>query len=618
MSRKALLPIPFAAALLVLAACGSSNNNPPAATTPSATVSPQDSVATATPIKHLVVIFGENISFDHYFASYPNAKNFSGDPTFTPLANTQTDINTLASKGILGATNPNALPGSPNLATAAVTINGVQVPALLTGTPAAPLTVADATPFRLDRSQANTKSQNHSYTPEQLGDHNGLMDAFPMFTAASTTMVGSTGAFGSQGQVLGYFDGNTVTAYWNYAQHFAMSDNAWTDTFGPSTPGAIEVVSGQNNGLTLAANLFNPAITTSTNAISDGNGDNSMTGDLDPTTDDCSIQAQVAGGGNTTNPTAMMKGKNIGDLLNTKGLTWGGFMGGFDLTITNPNNTTGCKRSTFSDILNANSSDYVQHHAWFQYYNSTANPHHERPTSTALIGYTDPKDTTGTSPVHHQYDSNDFFTAVSAGNYPSVSFLKAPSVGDGHPGNSDPIDEQGFVTKVVNFLMQQPDWKNTAVIIAYDDSDGWYDHQAPTLTSASNDNSTAISAGGVTFAGADQYDSAGSCGMSVATRPVGLAGAQVNGRCGPGTRTPFIVISPYAKANYVDHTQVTQASVVKFIEDNWLGGTRIGNGSFDKTAGDISGLFDFTKAGSNPTLFLDEAQGTVLSAAPAN
>jgi phospholipase C len=614
MFRKVFLPIPLAV-LLTLSACGSSDNQNPAAAAPTPTV--QDAVATATPIKHLVVIFGENVSFDHYFATYPNAKNFSGDPTFTPLANTPA-VNTLAANGISGATNPNALPGSPNLATAAVTINGVAVPALLTGTPAAPLTVADVTPFRLDRSQANTKSQNHSYTPEQLADHNGAMDAFPMFTAAGSTLAGSTGAFGSQGQVLGYFDGNTVTAYWNYAQHFAMSDNAWTDTFGPSSPGAIEVVSGQNNGLTLSANLFNPAITTSTNAIIDGNGDHTLVGDLDPTTDDCSIAAQVAGGGNTTNPTVMMKGKNIGDLLNAKRLTWGGFMGGFDLTITNPNGTKGCQRSTFSDILNANSADYVQHHAWFQYYATTSNPHHERPTSTALIGYPDPKDTTGTSPVHHQYDSNDFFTAVSANNFPSVSFLKAPAVSDGHPGNSDPIDEQAFVTKVVNFLMQQPDWKNTAVVIAYDDSDGWYDHQKPTLTSASNDNTTVISAGGASFTGADQYDSAGSCGMSVAARPVGVAGTPVNGRCGPGTRTPFIVISPYARANYVDHTPITQASVVKFIEDNWLGGQRIGQGSFDATAGDIRGMFDFTNGGTNPTLFLDQSQGTVLSAAPTN
>ncbi len=61
------------------------------------------------------------------------------------------------------------------------------------------------------------------------------------------------GAFGTKGQVMGYYDGNTVTAMWNYAQHFAMSDNAYTDTYGPSTPGALEVVSGQTNGAQLGS-----------------------------------------------------------------------------------------------------------------------------------------------------------------------------------------------------------------------------------------------------------------------------------------------------------------------------------------------------------------------------
>jgi len=95
-------------------------------------------------------------------------------------------------------------------------------------------------------------------------------------------------------------------------------------------------------------------------------------------------------------------------------------------------------------------------------------------------------------------------------------------------------------------------------------------------------------------------------------------GGAVNGRCGPGTRTPFIVISPWAKANYVDHTQITQASVVKFIEDNWLGSKRLGQGSFDATAGDIRSMLNLTGSGNNPTVFLDPSLGTKLAAAPSS
>jgi phospholipase C len=89
-----------------------------------------------------------------------------------------------------------------------------------------------------------------------------------------------------------------------------------------------------------------------------------------------------------------------------------------------------------------------------------------------------------------------------------------------------------------------------------------------------------------------------------------------NGRCGPGTRTPFILISPWAKTNFVDHTMITQASVVKFIEDNWLGGQRLGGGSFDATAGSITNMLNTT--GNNPTVFLDQTFGTKLAAAPTN
>ncbi|WP_244818411.1 phospholipase C [Caballeronia sp. Lep1P3] len=607
MKYKTILPTAIAVgALLTIAACGSDHDNPTSSSTPS--VSAQDALQTATPIKHLVVIFGENVSFDHYFATYPNAKNVSGEPAFTPASGTQTDIATLAAAGLNGAANPNAQATSPNIVAASVNGQATTPPAL-----GGALTTTTAQPFRLDRSQANTKSQNHSYAPEQLADDNLKMDAFPLFTSASSIVAGSTGQFGSSAQVLGYFDGNTVTAYWNLAQNFSMSDNAWTDTFGPSTPGAIEVISGQNQGVTMTPNPKNAAVTTSSNAIPDGQGGFSMIGDLDPTTDVCTAAAQTA----TSGPTGMMNGKNIGDLLNASNITWGGFMGGFNLQTVNANGTTGCARSTWSDVLGSAPTDYVQHHAWFQYYASTANPTHQRPTSVATIGYTESALDSTATPVHHQYDVDDFFAAVKAGNYPSVSFLKAPAVGDGHPGNSDPLDEQAFVVKVTNFLQQQPDWKNTLVVIAYDDSDGWYDHVAPTIKNSSFDTTLLTKVGNATFTGADQLSGPGQCTASGATQPVGINGGAVNGRCGPGTRTPFIVVSPWAKTNFVDHTQITQASVVKFIEDNWLGGKRLGGGSFDASAGDIRSMLNLAGTGATPTVFLDPNLGTKLAAAPA-
>lgn len=505
--------------------------------------SPQDALPTATPIKHLVVIFDENRSFDHYFGTYPDAANPPGEPAFHAASWTP------AVEGLtldLLTHNPNAQ--NP--------VNGDD----------------GVNPFRLDRTQANTEGQNHSYTPEQLAYDNGMADRFPAYTGNNT--VSSAGAFGTQGLVMGYYDGNTVTALWNYAQHFAMNDNAYTDTYGPSTPGAVEVISGTNNG--------GKVVLGSAATVPDGQGGLTLVGDTDPAYDVCS----------STSSTMLMTSKNIGDLLNARHVTWGGFMGGFDLEAVNPNGTTGCKRSSYSSVLDSSPKDYIPHHNWFQYYASTANPTHARPTSAAWIGYIDPKDRTAT-PVHHEYDLHDFYRTVSEGNFPSVSYIKFPAIGDAHPGNSDPLDEQANIVKLLNFLQQQRDWKNTAVIITYDDSDGWYDHRYASPTTSSFDATTSEKTAQGTVAGADQLNGPGLCTGPDAKPGIGVNGGIVNGRCGPGTRVPFLVISPWARVNYVSDARITQSSVVRFIEDNWLNGQRIGQGSNDATAGSIMDMFDF-------------------------
>ncbi len=98
-----------------------------------------------------------------------------------------------------------------------------------------------------------------------------------------------------------------------------------------------------------------------------------------------------------------MAGKNIGDLLNAGKVTWGGFMGGFNLGVKNANGTTGCKRSTHSTVVGTDVVDYIPHHNWFQYYASTANPTHARPSSPAAIGYTFESDGKTPDPANHEY-----------------------------------------------------------------------------------------------------------------------------------------------------------------------------------------------------------------------
>jgi phospholipase C len=492
----------------------------------------QAASATATPIQHLVVIFQENVSFDHYFGTYPNALNPKGEPKFKAAANTPT---------VNGLTNA-FLNNNPNLNP----VNGAGA----------------SNPFRLDRSQAVTPDQNHDYTAEQQAFDAGLMDLFPAFASSGGN------------EVLGYFDGNTVTGLWNYAQSFAMSDNSYSTTFGPSTPGLINLVSGQTNGVTATLNGTGDEVA--------GGSDGSLTviGDPDPIGDVCS---------NPSRNQVTMGSKNIGDLLSGAGVTWGSFMGGFDLTVVNPNGTTGCSRSTANAVDGVATKDYIPHHSFFNYWSSTSNPSHTRPASIAEIG--------NSGQANHQYDLRDFFTAAAGGNLPAVSFLKAPAFQDGHAGYSDPLDEQTFLVNTINFLETLPTWSSTAVVIMYDDSDGWYDHQIGPIVNTST-------------GPADALTGPNACGTAASALPgVNPANAHALGRCGYGPRQPLLVVSPWARQNFVDHSVTDQTSIIRFVEDNWLSGQRIGQGSFDALANSITQMFNFSKIRHDGTLFLNPDTG---------
>jgi phospholipase C len=558
----------------------------------------------ATPITNVVVLFQENESFDHYFGTYPNATN--GDSTygssigspFTPFPGTPT-VNGLT---------PELLNNNPNLNSA--------------GT-------AHVNPTRLAPANAMTCSNNHNYGPEQEAEDSGFMDKFIAFTSAN-----SQGCMSNGSTVLAYFDGNTVTALWNYAQYYSMNDNSYDSTFGPSTPGALNLVSGQTYG---GITHFGTGSTASypdtvTSPVTD-------IGDFDPYLDDCGSDK----GGTVTSTTTleMSNGtttinKNVGDLLNAANVTWGWFQGGFAPTTPyNPSTGTPavCNAArikhqypsgpsagnfygadaapvvvpnpaapfvTGSDI-HTSGADYVAHHEPFMFYASTRNPHHLPPTSTAAIGYTDQ--------ANHQYDTANFFQALQAGNLPAVSFIKAPYAYNSHPSNSDPLTEQYWITQVVNAVMQSPNWATTLIVIAYDDSDGWYDHQMAPIVSPSN-----VAGAGSLSTVYDNIGGVGVCGTPVAgTNPA---------RCGHGPRLPLMVISPWANTNYVDRTMTDQASVLAFIEQNWNLGYIDGpsapsplvNASFDRYAGTLNNMLNFSaQPNTNPLLLT--CTGQVASSA---
>jgi phospholipase C len=498
-----------------------------------------DGFATKTPIKHVVVIFDENNSFDHYFGTYPNAQpNLDGSNYFgQPKHNTPT-VNGLTPT--LLTNNPNALTGGSN-------------------------------PFRLDRSQAQTCNNSNAYTLGQQAFDGGLLDQFKLTSATAPCgfFLPPVGQYLS----MGYYDGNTVTALWNYAQNYAMSGNFFDTTFGGTVTGHLNLLSGQTHGLNILTGTYTspmPGPDAAKNTINNG----TIVANVNPFYDDC-------GGGA---PNVAMTGKNVGNLLNAAGVSWGWFYGDF-------------APASISGGVATCTGQYNPHYAPFNYYLSTSNPHHLPPTSIATIG----QDTCANLMcANHNYDLTYFYQALSAGNLPAVTYLKFAQNLTGHPKDSTPLEEQAAIVTAVNAIQQSSFWPNTAIIIAYDDSDGWYDHVAGPIVNFSQDPINDAISGTPAPAGGT-----GACGKPVVA-------STIQGRCGFGARLPFLLISPYAKQNYVDHSLNDLTSILRFIEYNWRLGTIGDPQSFDVLAsGTILGMFDFASAASRQ-LILDPNTGVAV------
>jgi phospholipase C len=551
--------------------------------------------ATATPIKHVVVIFDENVSFDHYFGTYPDATNAGGEPFY-------------------------AAPGTPS-------VNDLNsAPDLLSDNP------NGSDPARLDPTNVDdvlTCDQNHGYTAEQNAFDDGSMDHFTASDGTATTTGNSPEGQPCQGSlVMDYYDGNTVTADWNYAQHFAMSDDNFGSTFGPSTEGALNVISGNTGGVDTVHAVRN--VLTDGDAVSytnpDGGSGTTLIGDAQPYWDDCATGAAAA-----------LNGTNIGDQLNTKNLSWGWFQGGFMPNsaysgpvstassynqLNNPNKVSCSATSNVGSALGGTgttganawgaTANYSAHYDGFQFYASTANPHHLAPASLDVVG-TDTATPGEFDTANHNYDVSDFNDLVSdiqaktipASHFPAVSYLKAPVYETGHPATSDPIDEQTWLVNEINAIEALPTWKSTAIFVTYDDSDGWYDHVYGGVTNPSD--TTADSLTGTDACGTVPATSSSEYG----TTPL----YDEQGRCGYGPRLPLIVISPYANQDYVQKTITDQSSIVSFIEYNWNLGqipgsfaNISGNGA---AGGGLLGMFNFTAKGSElaEPLFLNAQTG---------
>jgi len=262
---------------------------------------PAENLETETPIKHLVIIFQENKSFFSYFATYPEAENPTGG---TPPPQFE------------------ARPGTPS-------VNGLDN------------TLANfnpnlVNPFRIARLDSYTCDQNHDYQAELEARNQGLMNMFVQFGAwpakDPTQFCKEVDIDGALTPVtdMSYFDGNTVTALWNYAQYFAMSDTFFATMNGESTRGHLNLIKGDAYGALctevkkpekvwvdpIFPDAILPCMGPAEMASEDAPSNDTLgtlVSDADPFWDVCS----------ETDETVAMSGRNIGDMLTEAGIPWG-------------------------------------------------------------------------------------------------------------------------------------------------------------------------------------------------------------------------------------------------------------------------------------------------------
>jgi phospholipase C len=145
----------------------------------------------------------------------------------------------------------------------------------------------------------------------------------------------------------------------------------------------------------------------------------------------------------------------------------------------------------------------------------------------------------------HLKDETDFLAAAQAGTLPAVSFVKPLGPENEHPGYAALTTGENHLIQLINAVRNGPNWKDAAIIITYDEHGGFWDHVKPPVI--------------------DKW--------------------------GPGERVPTIIISPYSKVGYIDHTQYETSSILSLIEKRW-GLAPLG--TRDASASPLVNAFDFS------------------------
>ncbi len=494
----------------------------------------QSTRAGLSTIQTVVVIYAENRSFDNLFGHFPGANGLN---SAAAKAIKQVDRN--------GTTVLPVLPPSWSGLTAAGQTPVVSQAQTTNVWPNAPFQIdvaSNAYGYGAVSNAIITRDLYHRFFENQMQANGGLNNQFAAW--------GDSG-----GLVMGYFDGSK-TQLWNIAKQYTLADNffqaAWGGSFlnhqylicacAPTVPAATVAANGMSINTLGSAISGVPQLAANANQQASAlNGAPSLkTGNIAP------LDYFGSGDGyravNTMQPYAQPSGNKpanntgsnlfyanpaaattlpaqtqttIGDLLSNAGVSWAWYSGGWAAASSTPYpyNSTTNSFGTSTTIYNANTSgtadathgDFQAHHQPFNYFAS-------------LDPVTHPVER-----AQHLKDRSDLYADAAAGTLPAVTFYKPIGWQNQHPGYANVTDADAELVNAINALKASPQWNNMVIVLTYDEFGGQFDHVAP---------------------------------------PKGDL-------IGPGSRIPAIIISPFAKKGFVDHTQYDTASVLRLITRRW-------------------------------------------------
>lgn len=470
-----------------------------------------------TKINHVVVIYAENRSFDNLYGLFPGANGIENAmKTYVP----QKDRD-----GSVLATLPPTWDSKGQADPAYSTEKLPNKPFLIQGLPGS------------WGPEKATRDLVHRYYNNQMQINGGKNDMFAAYSDAG-------------GLSMGYYDGSTMQM-WQLAKQYTLADNFFMGTFGGSYQNHIYLAcacSAKNpmapvarvaavNGTTLklapdspASALQGPPKYVNDGAYSpDGFGINTLQAPFQP-----SGNAPVKGGdlkfadpaNSSTLPPQTLP--TIGDRLSDKGISWAWYGQGWNKALADGMQAPDIKRG----VIYSGDMNFQPHHQPYNYFANYA------PGTTAR--------------AEHLKDTDDLVAALKAGTLPTVSFVKPEGDTNQHPGYTDVMKGDAYVADLVRQIQASPNWKDTAIIVTYDENGGFWDHVAPPSGNGTSD------------------------------------------RWGPGTRIPAIVISPYARKGYVDHTRYDISSILRFITERFdlvpLDGLK-----YRWNNGDLMNAFDFNQ-----------------------